>query len=70
MNQIFSGNIPAALWFTAVGILATPKNFVKLIQREPDIASKLMGWETLTSADISRLQALASRIEDGMDTEE
>ena len=67
IQSLFSGNIPAAIWFTAVGILATPKNFVKLIQREPAIASKLMNWDTLTSADISRLQAIASRLEDGME---
>lgn len=65
IKSLFSGNIPAAIWFTAVGILATPKNFVKLIQREPAIASKLMNWDTLTSADISRLQAIASRLQDG-----
>jgi hypothetical protein len=59
----------AALGFTTVGILATPKNFVKLIEREPEIASKLMNGSELTSADISRLQALASRIEDGVDIE-
>ena len=70
IKSLFSGNIPAAIWFTAVGILATPKNFVKLIQREPAIASKLMNWDTLTSADISRLQAIASRLEDGIETEE
>ncbi len=70
IKSLFSGNIPAAIWFTAVGILATPKNFVKLIQREPAIASKLMNWETLTSADISRLQAIASRLENGMEMEE
>jgi len=70
IKSLFSGNIPAAIWFTAVGILATPKNFVKLIQREPAIASKLMNWDTLTSADISRLQAIASRLEDGMEMEE
>lgn len=70
IKSLFSGNIPAAIWFTAVGILATPKNFVKLIQREPAIASKLMNWDTLTPADISRLQAIASRLEDGMEIEE
>ena len=70
IKSLFSGNIPAALGFTAIGILATPKNFVKLIEREPAIASKLMNWDTLTSADISRLQAIASRLEDGMDVEE
>ena len=70
IKSLFSGNIPAAIWFTAVGILATPKNFVKLIQREPAIASKLMNWDTLTSADISRLQAIASRLENGMEMEE
>ena len=70
IKSLFCGNIPAAIWFTAVGILATPKNFVKLIQREPAIASKLMNWDTLTSADISRLQAIASRLENGMEMEE
>jgi hypothetical protein len=64
LKALFSGNIPEALGFTAVGILATPKNFVKLIQLEPEIASKLMNWTNLSSADLNRLQAIASRIQD------
>lgn len=64
IKSLFSGNIPAALGFTAIWILATPKNFVKIIEREPELASKLMNWDTITSADISRLQALASRLQD------
>ena len=64
LKALFSGNIPEALGFTAVGILATPKNFVKLIQLEPEIASKLMNWSELSSWDLNRLQALASRLQD------
>ena len=67
LKALFSGNIPAALWFTAVGILATPKNFVKLIQLEPEIAGKLMNGSDLSSWELSRLQAIASRLEDGLE---
>ena len=67
LQALFNWNILSALWYTTAWILATPKNFVKLIQREPEIASRLMNWDTLTSADISRLQAIASRIQDWME---
>ena len=57
-------NIPAALVSIWVGILATPKNFVKLIEAYPDIVEKLSAWSELLPSDMERLQALASRIED------
>lgn len=65
LRALFTGNIPEALWYATVGVLATPKNFVKLIQLEPEIASKLMNGSDLSSWELSRLQAIASRIQDG-----
>lgn len=65
LRALFTGNIPEALWYATVGVLATPKNFVKLIQLEPEIAGKLMNGSDLSSWELSRLQAIASRIQDG-----
>lgn len=48
-------------------VLTTPKNYVKLVENYPDIASKLTAWTELLPSDVSRLQALASRIEDWME---
>ena len=62
-----SWNIPAALVSAWVGILSTPKNFVRLIEAYPDIAKKLQSWGKLLPADINRLQSLASRLEDGIE---
>lgn len=59
-----SWNIPAALVSAWIGILATPKNFVRVIEAYPDIANKLQAWQDLLPSDISRLQSLASRISD------
>lgn len=59
-----SWNIPAALVSAWIGILATPKNFVRVIEAYPDIANKLQAWKDLLPSDISRLQSLASRISD------
>lgn len=59
-------NIPAALVSIWVWILATPKNFVKLIEAYPDIVEKLSAWAELLPSDMDRLQALATRLEDGM----
>ena len=59
-----SGNIPAALVSAWVWILATPKNFVRLIEAYPDIASKLQAWQNLLPTDVNRLQSLAARLAD------
>lgn len=45
-------------------VFATPKNFVKLIELYPDIGSKIQWWVKLSAADISKMQALASRLVD------
>jgi hypothetical protein len=57
----------ASIW---VWILATPKNFVKVLEAYPDIVEKLNAGQELLPSDVSRLQALASRLEDWIDTEE
>ena len=59
-----SWNIPAALVSAWVWILATPKNFVRLIEAYPDIASKLQAWQNLLPTDVNRLQSLAARLAD------
>ncbi len=57
-----SWNIPAALVSAWVGILSTPKNFVRLIESYPDIVEKLQAWWELLPSDMNRLQALATRL--------
>ena len=57
-----SWNIPAALVSAWVGILSTPKNFVRLIEAYPDIVEKLQAWWELLPSDMNRLQALATRL--------
>lgn len=64
IGALASWNIPAALVSAWVWILATPKNFVKVVQAYPDIVSKLQAWQELLPSDINRLQSLASRIQD------
>lgn len=59
-----SWNIPAALVSAWVGILSTPKNFVRLIEAYPDIVEKLQAWQNLLPTDVNRLQSLAARLED------
>ena len=59
-------NIPAALVSIWVWILATPKNFIKLVEAYPDIVEKLSAWSELLPSDMERLQALATRLQDGM----
>lgn len=64
---LFQWNIPGAivgLWF---GILATPKNFIKLLEAYPDIVAKISAWQELLPSDMNKLQSLASRIQDGME---
>ena len=46
-------------------VFATPKNFVRLIEMYPDIWNKIQLGVKLSAGDISRMQALASRLEDG-----
>lgn len=53
----------AWLW---LWILTTPKNYVKLVENYPDIVAKLEAGNPLTKVEAGRLQALASRIQDGM----
>lgn len=59
-----SWNIPAALVSAWVGILSTPKNFVRLIEAYPDIVEKLQAWQNLLPTDVNRLQSLAARLAD------
>lgn len=54
----------AALWLWT---LTSPKNYVKLVENYPDIVSKLTAGTELLPSDLSRLQALASRLEDWME---
>lgn len=61
--SLLSWNIPGAivgLWFW---ILATPKNFIKLLQTYPDIVEKLSAGTELLPSDMERLQALATRLQ-------
>ena len=68
---ILAGSVPAWIanpiaWLAGLWlwILSTPKNYVKIIENYPDIASKLEGWVGLTTNDINSLQALAIRLWD------
>lgn len=54
----------AALAGIGLWILATPKNFIRIMEAYPDIAEKLSAWQELLPSDVNRLQALASRIQD------
>jgi hypothetical protein len=65
-----------AVWGTAIAIwiLSNPKNYVKIIEKYPDIAKnfwdiaeKLQAWKDLLPSDMNRLQSLASRLEDGIE---
>ena len=63
-GALVTWNVPAALVSVWVWILATPKNFIKLVEAYPDIVEKLSAWAELLPSDMDRLQALASRIQD------
>ena len=58
-------NAPVAIAWLWFWILATPKNFLKLVEAYPDIVEKLSAGTELLPSDMERLQALASRIQDG-----
>lgn len=60
-------NAPAAIVWLWFWILATPKNFLKLVEAYPDIVEKLSAWAELLPSDMNRLQALASRLESGIE---
>ena len=62
--SLASWNIPALLASIWVWILATPKNFVRVLEAYPDIAAKLQAWQELLPSDMAKLQSLASRIQD------
>lgn len=62
-----SWNVPALLVSIWVWILATPKNFVRVLEAYPDIAEKLSAWQELLPSDVAKLQSLASRIQDWME---
>ena len=64
VSQLFSGNLVGALGIAAVWVLATPKNFVWLLTNFPELWNKIVSWAELSPAEISRLQAIASRLED------
>ena len=66
-GALITWNIPAALVSAWVWILATPKNFLKLVQEYPNIVEKLSAWAELLPSDMDRLQALASRLESWME---
>ena len=51
--------IPAAL----VWVLATPKNFVRLIERMPDIWEKIKLWQALSNIEIQKLSDFASELQ-------
>ena len=59
-----SWNIPALLTSIWVWILATPKNFVRVLETYPDIVAKLQAWQELLPSDMNKLQSFASRIQD------
>ena len=61
-----SWNVPALLASMGVWILATPKNFVRVLEAYPDIVSKLQAWQELLPSDMNKLQSLASRLQDWM----
>lgn len=52
------------LWLS---ILSTPKNFVKVLGLYPDIAAKLQAWQKLLPSDVTKLQSLATRLQDWME---
>ena len=62
-----SWNVPALLASIWVWILATPKNFVRVLEAYPDIAEKLSAWQELLPSDVAKLQSLASRVQDWME---
>ena len=62
-----SWNVPALLVSIWVWILATPKNFVRVLEAYPDIAEKLSAWQELLPSDVAKLQSLASRVQDWME---
>ena len=62
-----SWNVPALLASIWVWILATPKNFVRVLEAYPDIAEKLSAWQELLPSDVAKLQSLAARIQDWME---
>ena len=62
-----SWNVPVLLASIWVWILATPKNFVRVLEAYPDIAEKLSAWQELLPSDVAKLQSLASRIQDWME---
>lgn len=64
VGALASWNIWTALVSIWAWILATPKNFVKLVEAYPDIISKLQAWQELLPSDMSKLQSLATRLED------
>lgn len=55
----------AVLW-----VLASPKNYVKLIQVYPDIAQKISAWQELLPSDMDKLTTWVSRVQDGMETKD
>jgi len=65
--SLASWNIPALLASIWVWILATPKNFVRVLEAYPDIAEKLQAGQELLPSDMVKLQSLASRIQDWME---
>ena len=62
-----SWNVPALLVSIWVWILATPKNFVRVLEAYPDIAEKLSAWQELLPSDVAKWQSLASRVQDWME---
>lgn len=69
VQQLLSGNILWALWIAAVWVLSTPKNFVWLITKYPEIWNKILQGIELTPTEMTQLQSIASRLQDGMDVE-
>ena len=66
-GSIATWNRWAALVSLGLWMLATPKNFIRILEAYPDIAEKLSAGQELLPSDVSRLQALASRLEDWME---
>jgi hypothetical protein len=63
-------NRGGALIGLGLWILATPKNFVWLISHYPEISNKILSGIELTPAEITKLQSIATRLQDWMDIEE
>lgn len=67
IGSVLGNPVLWALGGVTLWVLASPKNYVKLIQAYPDIAQKISAGQELLPSDMNKLTSWASRVQDGMD---